>query len=128
MMMNNNSSSNTRPQNKHLKPIEACDEACELGRKGGIKSGEVRRQLKTFRELLNEQLSEENINKRTLKEAIANKLLKLALNGNLKAIEMVRDTIGEKPIEKQEITNNTPINIKVDLKKLKSIKDKLEKC
>lgn len=41
---------------------------------------------------------------------------------------MIRDTIGEKPIEKQEITNNTPINIKVDLNKLKSIKDKLEKC
>ncbi len=118
----------TEKQLANLKPpINLRDEQREIRRKGGIKSGEVRRQLKTFKELLNEQLSEENINKKTLKEAITNRLLKLALNGNLKAIEMVRDTIGEKPIERQEITNNTPVNVKIDLKKLKSIRDKLEK-
>lgn len=97
-----------KPQNKHLKPIEAYDEACKLGRKGGIRSGEVRRQLKTFRELLMEQLSEENINRKTLKEALANKLLKLALSVNMKAIEMVRDTLGEKP--KERIESETTVN------------------
>lgn len=89
---------NLRPFSKRTK-----SEPREVGRKGGKKSGESRKQLKTFRELLNKQLANKTINGENIKEVIANKLLKLAQGGNLKAIEMVRDTLGEKPIEKSLI-------------------------
>lgn len=81
----------------------------ELARKAGKKSGESRGIAKVFKELLNEQLSQENPDKKTIKELIVNKLIKLALNGNLKAIEMVRDTIGEKPTDKIETSGNIQI-------------------
>ena len=34
-------------------------------------------------------------------------LLKKAMKGNVKAFEMIRDTIGQKPAEKLNINNNT---------------------
>lgn len=89
-------------KSKNLKPFtsnQSHSEAVKNGRKGGIKSGEVRRERKVLKnELL--YLLEENNNQ----EKISVALIKEALKGNVKAFAMIRDTIGEKPIDKQEIT------------------------
>ena len=70
---------------KNLKPIRTKSEAREKGKKGGIKSGEVRAQRKTLKE---------------------------ALSGNVKAFETIRDTIGEKPQDKVNISGevNNPFS------------------
>lgn len=86
------------------KVIQAGEEARELGRKGGIKSGEVRRARKTLRDeltdLLTEKITDKNGRQMETQKAISTSLIKQALSGNTKAFELIRDTIGEKPIDK----------------------------
>lgn len=43
-----------------------------------------------------------------VRDAICIRLVQKALTGDLKAIEMVRDTVGEKPTDKLDITDLTP--------------------
>ena len=73
-------------------------------RKGGQKSGEARRRKKLLRECLEELLEKEITDKSgktmTGAEAMAVKIFQQALQGNLKAFEVVRDTAGQKPVEK----------------------------
>lgn len=90
---------------ENLKPIQSTQEAREKGRKGGIKSGEVRRARKTLKEELLALLSLGNTQKK-----ISTSLLKKAQKGDTKAFEVIRDTIGEKPVDKQEFLNE-PITI-----------------
>lgn len=82
---------------------KAGEEARELGRKGGKKSVEVRRQRKTLKEdllrLLREEVPGKNGQSRPAQEAITTALLKQAMSGNIKAFEVIRDTIGEKQAE-----------------------------
>lgn len=86
------------------KVIQAGDEARELGRKGGLKSAEVRAARKTLREeltiLLTEKITDKNGRQMETQKAISTSLIKQALSGNTKAFEIIRDTIGEKPIDK----------------------------
>lgn len=70
------------------------DEARKLGQKGGIKSGEVRRMRKTLKEQLLLLLSEKDV-----QENICLSLIDKALEGDTKAFQVIRDTIGEKPME-----------------------------
>lgn len=87
---------------ENLKPVtkRTKNEAREISKKGGIKSGESRRERKKLKEELLLLLSE-NDNNRKMSLAI----LKKALKGNIKAFEIIRDTIGEKPKEQIENTN-----------------------
>ena len=93
------------------------EEHRKMAHNGGIKSGEVRKARKTLREelllLLKNGDTQTNI-------TIA--LLKEAEKGNIKAYEVMRDTIGEKPIEKidNHININNPLNglTEEELKKL----------
>ena len=102
---------------ENLKPARTKSEAREKGKKGGIKSGEKRRERKKLRELLEIALQLQN--KETGEQndfAIIAALIKKAVNGDTKAFELIRDTIGEKPTDKQEIigdikTTNPVINI-----------------
>ena len=94
----------------NLKPFDSNqsrEQAKINGKKGGIKSGEVRRAKKTMKEMLDYLLAKEIENKKgekaTTQEAISVSLIKQALNGNVKAYEVIRDTIGQKPVERQEI-------------------------
>ena len=87
----------------NLKPFTSDQsriEATKNGRKGGIKSGEVRRAKRTMKEMLSYLLEKEVINKKGEKastlEAISVSMIKQAMNGNVKAFEVIRDTIGEK--------------------------------
>lgn len=88
---------NLIPLNKRAK-----SEQRVIQRKGGIASGEKRRQLKSFKELLKIALattSEETGNSHA--EDIVSALIHQAKTGDVRAFVEIRDTIGEKP--KQEI-------------------------
>lgn len=72
--------------------------------KGGRKSGEVRRQKKLLKDCLDELLQREWENRQGEKmsgsEAISVAVFKKALAGDIKAYEVVRDTSGQKPVDK----------------------------
>ena len=81
------------------------EEQREIARKGGLKSGEVRKARKTLKETLLLMLEEGNT-----QDNITLALLQKALNGDTKAYEVIRDTVGEKPTDKIEQSgelNNT---------------------
>ena len=105
---------------KNLKPVRSVSEARKKGRKGGIASGKKRRELKAFKDLLEAGLSQEikteSGKSYTRAEYIALKLIKTAENGNIKAFEVIRDTIGQKPVDKVE--SKTEITAGNDLSKL----------
>ena len=73
--------------------------AREIGSKGGKRSGEVRREKKLLRELLEEALLKD-IDGSNRYVNITTALIKEAEKGNVKAYETIRDTLGEKPKEK----------------------------
>lgn len=89
---------------KNLKPIRSENEAREKGRKGGIASGEARRQKKTLREalqiLMDSDLTGEDGEVMSGAEAMAARVFQAALKDDWKAWELVRDTAGQKPIDK----------------------------
>lgn len=77
----------------------------EEQKKGGKASGEVRaarRDLrKAFEALLDQKFTDNKSGKKiTGAEAIAMKQMEKALKGDPKAFELVRDTAGQKPVEK----------------------------
>lgn len=74
------------------------EEARKRGSAGGKKSAEVRRVLKTFKEL-DDELTTDDERKKMLAA-----LKKRAEQGNLKAFELYRDTMGMKPTDKIEHT------------------------
>jgi hypothetical protein len=87
---------NLRPSEYKLSQEEA--------KKGGINSGKARRQKKLLRECLEILLEKEMTDKKgetmTGAEALSAKLFKEAMKGNVKAFEVLRDTAGQKPVEK----------------------------
>lgn len=113
----------------NLKPIQkgelSKEEAKRRGSIGGKKSVASRRQRKAFKEsleMLLEMKAPERIAtqiKNTLpklkdkdlnyQNAILVSLLQQAVKGNTKAVELIRDTIGEKPKEVVEINGNEQI-------------------
>ena len=91
----------------NLVPIRTTEEARERGANGGVKSGEARREKKLLRELLNDLLErqnnlmlDENGDPMTNAAIMAVKAIDAASGGDWKAWELVRDTAGQKPIEK----------------------------
>lgn len=80
------------------------EEAAKAGAKGGIASGEAKRARKTLREelllLLSDDVTDKKGNKMKAQAAMSAAILKQALTGNTKAFEIIRDTIGEKPVDK----------------------------
>lgn len=106
------------------------EELREAGRKGGKASVEAKRRRKEFKETL-EILLSMSLDKRrtnvdidkikafadlkgknvTVDQAMMIKLIQRALTGDLNAITMVRDTIGEKPSDRVEVKDVTPVII-----------------
>lgn len=88
---------------QHLKPVRTKEEARERGRRGGIKSGEARREKKTFKQTLLLLLEEVNPETgKTRREEINDAIMEKAMCGDTKAFEIIRDTVGEKPTDKVE--------------------------
>lgn len=83
---------NLIPTNQRTK-----EEARELGRKGGIASGEARREKKTMREMLEYLLAKKVEGDKTCLEVIMTSATQKAMSGDIKAMEFVRDTSGQKP-------------------------------
>lgn len=71
------------------------EEAARNGKKGGEASAKARAERKTLKEELLLLLSEGDTQKK-----VSAALIKKAKSGNVKAFEVLRDTIGEKPMEK----------------------------
>lgn len=93
---------------KNLKPIKkgqlSKEEAKRRASNGGKKSVEKRRERKKLKELLeialqlqNEETGEQN------DITITSALIKKAAKGDVNAYITIRDTLGEKPVDKQEI-------------------------
>ncbi len=94
---------NLIPLNKRAK-----SEQREIARKGGKKNGEMRREQKKLGETLKALLKlDYEVDKQVLDgaQAIGVALINQALNGNVKAYEVIRDTIGEKPISGVSLEN-----------------------
>lgn len=76
----------------------------EEAKKGGIASGEARRRKRDLRQALEILLEKEYKTGKgetvTGTEAITAKLFEQAMKGNIKAFETLRDTVGQKPVEK----------------------------
>lgn len=101
---------------ENLNPIRTEKEARELGKLGGIASGEARRAKKTMKAMLDYLLDKEIENSKTgemvtCREAMLSAMVKKAIKGDVKACQFVRDTSGEAPITKTELTgkNGTPL-------------------
>lgn len=112
---------------ENLKPIELSHkEAVENGKKGGKASVKARRERKAMREQLEillklpvksekvkKQIRDLGINNREINNqmAITIALYQEAMRGNTKAYELIRDTLGERPIEQIQNLNPPVINI-----------------
>ena len=76
----------------------------EEASRGGKRSAEVRRQKRDLRRalemLLEKNYVDSNGNSITGAEVITTKLFQQAMAGNVKAFETLRDTVGQKPVEK----------------------------
>ena len=90
----------------------------EMARNGGLASGEARRKRKTLKEELLLMLEDEDV-----QMAVTTALINQAQKGNVKAYEMIRDTIEEKPVERVETKQTI-----VDMSKFSTeeIKDMLD--
>jgi hypothetical protein len=85
------------------------EEQRRIAKMGGIASGEARRRKKTLREALITLLNAENYEIDDDKKvdgyvATALALIKKAMNGDVPAITVLRDTVGEKPREELDIS------------------------
>ncbi len=113
-------------QNLKPKTTLSKEEAKKMGSKGGIASGKARRERKAMKEqleiLLNMPVTDSKVKNKIKKMgveeddmnnqmAITTALYLEALSGNTKAYELIRDTIGEKPIDKIENITPPVINI-----------------
>lgn len=86
---------NLKPMNKRTKA-----DVKKITSKGGKKSGEVRAERKKLKdELIMLLATDDNQYK------MSSTLVKQAIKGNLSAFLTIRDTIGEKPVDKVENTN-----------------------
>ena len=85
------------------------DEVRENGRKGGIASGVARRRKKDLREaclaMLDMDVTTKSGETMTGAEAMVAKLFQQAMKGNIKAFIALRDTAGQKPVEKLVVSD-----------------------
>ena len=101
----NKGNEDTEDSNRKLSNIEKynltlnSEEHKEQCRQAGIKSGEARRDRKTLGEQLKIILAQGDN-----QERLCMALFQSALKGNYKAFNSLRDTIGEMPTQKQEVT------------------------
>lgn len=121
--MPQNGTKNLIPTNKRSK-----EEAKRLGKKGGIASGKARREKKTLRQcleiLLERTLKDKKGIEMTGAEAVSLKVFEKALKGDIRAFEVLRDTAGQKPVEKVQM--KTDINIAESAERLSNIFEQIK--
>ena len=115
------------------------EERIEIGRKGGLKSGEKRQERRTMRETMLEMLSEtisedfiteyglekvlKNPQNKSYQDAIIGATVLGAISGDIRCVQMLRDTIGEMPVTKTE--NITEVITKEDTELMDNLKRSL---
>lgn len=129
-----------RPQNKNLISLatRTREERQEIGRKGGLKSGESRKARKTLKETILAMMTQELDPRKleemgidietlngdyTLQNAVVSAMFREALNGSEKAAQLLRDTIDEAPASRQEIRQE--VITQDDLKTIDNLKQYL---
>jgi general stress protein YciG len=112
---------------------KTAEEQREIARKGGIASGEAKRRRKTFKEAIElllereEKVGEEKVTDEENNEQVVEilksvqdigleNLIKKYKNGDLQTFLAIRDTIGEKPVDKteQQVVNKIKVRITDD--------------
>lgn len=122
---------------ENLKPFtsdQSHEEAVKNGRKGGKASGKARRERRRFEETLRimltlpskqgkvtdaaklktlskDELEAANL---TVQDKIVVRLINEAMKGNTKAYEAIRDQMGEKPTDRQEVTVSGSVAVDLD--------------
>ena len=121
-----NNGINLIPLNKRTK-----SEQREIAKKGGIESGKIRREKKQMKEIINDLFSKPVTNQKIIDKlktlgykddeitnqiAITSRAFFKALKGDIKAMEFLRDTAGQKPkdeiaiVEVPKILDDIPDN------------------
>jgi len=88
--------------------VPSSNEARKNGRKGGIKSGEVRRQLRTFQQLDAEITTDEE------RAAMLNVLKNKAIEGDTRAWEIYAQYMGMKPTDKVDVRATSTFEDAID--------------
>lgn len=103
------------PQNLIPANMRSKEEVRKNSAKGGVNSGKARRNKAMLRDclqiLMEKKMLDENGKKITGAEALSVEVFQKALAGDMKAWELLRDTAGQKPVDKVEQTNT---NITID--------------
>ena len=107
---------------QNLKPFRSVSEAREAGRKGGKASGKAKREKRILKDALGaglsialsgkadgeldgmdfaDALTSDNL---SMLDKIAVAMIAEAANGNVQAAAFIRDTMGEKPAEKIDVS------------------------
>lgn len=97
------------------------EEARARGRKGGKASGEARRQKRDLRLAIERLLEQDFVDKKTGEvlsgaELITLKQMEKAMKGDWRAFQLLRDTAGQKPVEKVMVSE-------VDQKTINDVED-----
>lgn len=109
------------PNVGNLRPVMTKEEARKRGMAGAKKSAETRRRRKTFQELAKwvlalplkagdveeiTALGEARGKNITVEEASIMAVATKAMGGDVRALEFLRDTAGERPAERVEVSGN----------------------
>lgn len=94
---------------KNLRPVRTSEEAKKRGSMGGKRCAEAKRERKRLRELLEIALAQPCDNGATQAEAVTAAIIGKALAGDVRAYEVIRDTVGEKPTD--QVAQDTRIEI-----------------
>ena len=104
--------SKKRPPNAEATEFRAGKQQVEIARQGGVASGIARKAKKSLREamqiLMDTDLTGKDGKTMTGTEAMAAKAFQAALKGDWKAWELVRDTAGQKPVERVMVADVEP--------------------
>lgn len=88
------------------------EEAAKNGRKGGKASGEARRRRKAMKEAFEELLTRKYTNSQGQEvdgvTLICLKQFQNAVDGDMRAFTVIRDTVGEMPVQKIETVEISP--------------------
>ena len=95
------------------------EEVRQLGQKGGIRSGEVRREKATMKATLEMLLNTKNNKGQTYQELATLGLIKGAINGNAQNYRTILETLGELKQEKENKSQQELTKLDILLEEIK---------
>jgi len=111
---------------KYLIPLNKRSESERkaIQRKGAERTNQIKREKKTLRQELEILLTMEK-DGRSMQELMSLSMINQAIKGNTKAYEVVRDTIGQKPVEQMAVDVNKNKSEAIELlENIKALKNK----